>query len=162
MTNQFQRIFDLIRRTGDRMVVMDPKGDQTFVIMDIDQYEMLLDLTSHTEEENFDSNFNDFFLNEDEIEMEDNHCQECQNIWEAMPSAEEKEAETWDLSKTGEEEMREFEIAYQQFLREKSEKISKKIDKEEVISVDRKNTWETTEKSDRDFGEEQFYLEPIE
>src|SRR3989339_309075 len=123
MTNQFQRIFDLIRRTGDRMVVMDPKGDQTFVIMDIDQYEMLLDLTSHTEE---------------------------------------KEAETWDLSKTGEEEMREFEIAYQQFLREKSEKISKKIDKEEVISVDRKNTWETTEKSDRDFGEEQFYLEPIE
>ncbi|HBK34839.1 MAG: hypothetical protein UU08_C0015G0004 [Candidatus Uhrbacteria bacterium GW2011_GWE2_40_58] len=162
MTNQFQRIFDLIRRTGDRMVVMDPKGDQTFVIMDIDQYEMLLDLTSHTEEENFDSNSNDFFLNEDEIEMEDNHCQECQNIWEAMPSAEEKEAETWDLSKTGEEEMREFEIAYQQFLREKSEKISKKIDKEEVISVDRKNTWETTEKSDRDFGEEQFYLEPIE
>ena len=40
--NNFQRILDLVRRTGDKMVVTDPNGDDAYVIMDLDEYELML------------------------------------------------------------------------------------------------------------------------
>lgn len=138
------------------MVVMDPKGDQAFVIMDIDQYETLLDLSEHFEEETFiDSNIPSF----DEEGIHRENCQSCQDIWDAMPSTGEKEVETWDLSKIGEEEMSEFETAYQQFLEEKTD-ISKR--KEENKEKNYKKSEEKPERVDINLGEEQFYLEPIE
>lgn len=43
MNDQFKRILELIRRTGDRMVVTDPNGKDTYVVMDLDDYETLLE-----------------------------------------------------------------------------------------------------------------------
>ncbi len=41
--NNFKRILDLVRRTGDKLVVTDPDGEQAFVVMDLDEYEILLE-----------------------------------------------------------------------------------------------------------------------
>ena len=42
MNHQFKRILDLVRRTGDRMIVTDPDGEETYVVMGLDQYEAIL------------------------------------------------------------------------------------------------------------------------
>lgn len=43
MDTRFQRILSLVKRTGDRVVVTDPNGDDAFVVMGLDQYEDLID-----------------------------------------------------------------------------------------------------------------------
>lgn len=42
MNRQFKRILDLVRRTGDRIVVTDPDGEESYVVMGLDQYEALI------------------------------------------------------------------------------------------------------------------------
>lgn len=37
-----QRILDLIGRTGDRVVITDPAGENPYVLMGLDQYESLM------------------------------------------------------------------------------------------------------------------------
>lgn len=44
--NQLDRIIRLVRRTGDRFVIMDKETDQTMVVMNLDEYENLLNDTS--------------------------------------------------------------------------------------------------------------------
>lgn len=44
--NQLDRIIRLVRRTGDRFVIMDKETDQTMVLMNLDEYENLLNDTS--------------------------------------------------------------------------------------------------------------------
>lgn len=43
MSQPFQRILDLVKRTGDRLIVTDPDGQHAYVVMDLDQYEALLE-----------------------------------------------------------------------------------------------------------------------
>ena len=40
--NNFKRILDLVRRTGDKLVVTDSDGEEAVVVMDLDEYELLL------------------------------------------------------------------------------------------------------------------------
>ncbi len=47
--NQLDRIIRLVRRTGDRFVIMDKETDQTMVLMNLDEYENLLNDTSSLE-----------------------------------------------------------------------------------------------------------------
>lgn len=91
MTDSFRRILDLVRKTGDTMVVTDPNGENVFVVMDLNQYEMLLE--------------SDFVPEEEEDEKD---------IWETMKPAD-KEGETWDLSKMDEGELADLEAQYRQF-----------------------------------------------
>lgn len=42
MENSLPRLIELARRTGDRLIVSDPKGDKDVVIMTVSQYEELL------------------------------------------------------------------------------------------------------------------------
>ncbi len=42
MNGQFKRILDLVRRTGDRMIVTDADGESAYVVMGLDQYEDLI------------------------------------------------------------------------------------------------------------------------
>lgn len=91
MTDSFRRILDLVRKTGDTMVVTDPNGEDVFVVMDLNQYEMLLK--------------SDFVPEEEEDEKD---------IWETMKPAD-KEGETWDLSKMDEGELADLEEQYRQF-----------------------------------------------
>lgn len=48
--NQLDRIIRLVRRTGDRFVIMDKETDQTMVLMNLDEYENLLNDTSSLED----------------------------------------------------------------------------------------------------------------
>jgi len=41
--SQLNRVLKLVRRTGDKLVVFDKETDAAFAIMDLDQYENLLD-----------------------------------------------------------------------------------------------------------------------
>jgi len=43
MNDQFKRIIELVRRTGDRLVVTDPEGREPVVVMDLDEYEAMLE-----------------------------------------------------------------------------------------------------------------------
>ncbi len=40
--NNFKRILDLVRMTGDKLVVTDSEGEKACVVMDLDDYELLL------------------------------------------------------------------------------------------------------------------------
>ncbi len=42
MNTVFRRILALARRTGDRIIVTDPEGEEVFVLMGLDQYESIL------------------------------------------------------------------------------------------------------------------------
>ncbi len=57
MDNQFKRILDLVRRTGDRMVVTDPEGQDPVVVMDLDEYEAMLEAIGVIEESDFEGKY---------------------------------------------------------------------------------------------------------
>ena len=138
MNDQFRRILDLVRRTGDTMVVTDPDGDDVFVVMDVEQYELLLDLTESPDI--------DFSPESSSSETS------SPDIWETMKPAGE-EGETWDPSKMDEKELADLEEQYRQFA---ERNVKQAIEAKESSSDQPKKP-----ESD-DFGEEQFYLEPIE
>ncbi len=75
-------------------------------------------------------------------------------IWDTMKPAGE-EGETWDLSQMGEEELAELEEQYRQFANRNVETAIAETNKIEDVPDEKP-------KDSDDFGEEQFYLEPIE
>ena len=46
MKDQLKRILNLVRKTGDTMIVTDPNGDDVYVVMGLDQYENILNDTN--------------------------------------------------------------------------------------------------------------------
>ena len=58
METPWKKIFALIKRTGERCLVVDPDSDEIFVVSDLQNYERLLDekmeITDVTEEELLD------------------------------------------------------------------------------------------------------------
>src|SRR3989338_5379463 len=112
MKDQLKRILNLVRKTGDTMIVTDPDGEDVYVVMGLDRYEDLRNETGFDEE-----------MAEDE--------------WNRFEE-EQKRLGDWDAN---------------------SDFLSKNEEPEE--SVVKKITPKLAEKEE-DFGEEQFYLEPIE
>ncbi len=167
MKDQFRRILDLVRRTGDTMIVTDPDAEDVYVVMDIEQYEMLLDVTGDIEDEGFEGDVLDFpgegELSSDVEEPVEIHPSASddfspENIWEAMKPANE-EGETWDPAAMNEEELADLERQYKAFASrnvktamEEVQKPEEKIPEKPVI----------LEAEDDELGEEQFYLEPVE
>jgi len=49
-SNQLKRVIDLIRRTGDRCIVVDSESDEVLAIMRLDDYESLLQGTRPIED----------------------------------------------------------------------------------------------------------------
>lgn len=43
MINQLKKALDLVRRTGDKLMVADSSGDEAYMVMDLDSYERILD-----------------------------------------------------------------------------------------------------------------------
>jgi len=145
MNKSFRRILDLIRRTGDRMVVTDPDGEDAFVVMDIDQYEALLGL---------DDGLMDDFLGDDPDPEPSTppappvlEAEPPKDIWDVMPEAGQNEP-TWDYAKLTEEERAEFERKFTEAATKPAPPVEPKPQEKP--------------KEDEDLGEEQFYLEPIE
>jgi hypothetical protein len=151
MDKQFKRILDLVRRTGDRMIVTDPDGKEAFVVMDLGSYESLLDAQDLAMNEFVAEAANApiptaFDSGEDDGPPAD--------IWDAMPPAGSK-AETWNLGGMPAEDRHNIARQYQQFQAQKAAapKPEQKIAEE---------TQKIEKPKPEDFGEEQFYLEPIE
>ncbi|HBR80493.1 MAG: hypothetical protein UX09_C0001G0018 [Candidatus Uhrbacteria bacterium GW2011_GWE2_45_35] len=84
MDYQFQRLLDLVRRTGDRLVVTDPNGEDTYVLMGLDAYEKIADRTASPT----DSPWLDSDLDDEEDEYLDDCCDfescngDCQSCFE--------------------------------------------------------------------------------
>ena len=123
------------------MVVVDKDGNDSFVVMDLDRYEMLLDAQIQTE-------------SEDKPAV-------GANIWDVMQEAGD-EGETWDIDQLNEEEFADLEKQYQAFARgnvEEAVEETHKFQKQEAVP----DVENITKNSDEDeYGEEQFYLEPVE
>ncbi len=143
MSSHLQRILDLVRRTGDTMVVVEKDSDEGFVVMDLHKYEILQD-----------------------SEFESDPPSELQpttpDIWDVMSEGK-NHSETWDPDNLSEDEMVNLEKQYEEF--------AKRNVKEAIESVAPVKTppdlplprgGAQDSKKDEDFGEEQFYLEPVE
>lgn len=50
MARSIDRLIRLARKTGDRLIIHDPSEERDIVIMDLDQYEMLIDAQKDLEE----------------------------------------------------------------------------------------------------------------
>ncbi len=137
MKDQFRRILDLVRKTGDTMVVTDPDGEESFVVMDIEQYEMLLNIGEWPDGEQ-----------EGESAEIDQIGKKDPDIWQTMKPAG-AEGETWDLGRMDEKELADLEDQYRQFAQRNVKEAMKPIEEPKKPDSD-------------DFGEEQFYLEPVE
>ncbi len=118
MTDQFRHILDLVRKTGDTMIVTDPNGEDVFVVMGLEQYEGL-----KKPQRNLD-------------------------IWQTMKPAG-VQGQTWDLEQMDEKELAELEDQYRQFAQRNVKEAMKSTD-------------EQKKPESEDFGEEAFYLEPVE
>ena len=159
MKDQFKRIIDFVRKTGDTMVVTDTNGEDVYVVMDLDNYELLIDSLDNYEIEDFDEDddyeserANDFNVEEDLAENVSETTQSVPKeqsvpaIWDSMQSATDK-GQTWDISKLNEKEMADLEEKFEEFA---ARNVKEAI--EETANITDVN----------DFDEEEFYLEPIE
>ena len=147
MENHLKRVLNLVRKTGDTMVVVDKDGDDSFVVMDLDQYEMLLD--SHKDLSDLSP--------EAPGGGKPPANQDSANIWDVMQEAGE-EGETWDVDQLNDEELADLEKQYQDF-------ASRHV-KDAIVEATSENTKihekPQKNKEDDEYGEEQFYLEPVE
>ena len=151
MEQYLKRVLNLVRRTGDTMVVVDKDGEDAFVVMDLDRYEHLVEEASFLDEE-FDEDVDDsseklVFSEDPEPEL---------SIWDVMQPADE-EGQTWDLQHLSKEELSDLEKNYKEFADRHQTKTTPESEpqtKKEQEIVEKKN--------EEEYGEEQFYLEPIE
>lgn len=173
MDRQFKRILDLVRRTGDRMVVTDTNGEDTYVVMGLEAYEALVDSQGMFDEGGFDDEpwsppTEEAPLPEEappEVTLKE-QAERDMRVWEAMKPAA-APGETWDLSKLTDEEKQEVEQAYRKM---QADRQAAKPATEPPIqpvapsveSPKAENPAQMKSEDDDEPGEEQFYLEPVE
>src|SRR3989339_340980 len=126
MENHLKRVLHLVQRTGDTMVVVDKDGNDAFVVMDLDQYEMLLDSQMGFEDEG------------DSLDVESESARKTEGeagIWDVMQEAGDK-GETWDVDQLNETEFADLEKQYQAFARghvEEAVEETQKFQKQEAV-----------------------------
>lgn len=83
MDNQLKRLLNLVRRTGDRLVVTDPNGEDTYVLMGLEAYEKLADYVSPPESWE-PPRFDDDFIDDHEDDYGDyyNESDDFDEDWE--------------------------------------------------------------------------------
>lgn len=181
MDKQFKRILDLVRRTGDRMVVTDVNGEDAYVVMGLEAYESLVEAQELFDEDFFDAERGDvpeelpFEIPDEllvpearrtdpaevplppeppvEVDLVEQVATE-KRIWDAMQPAKQN-GQTWDLSQLSDAERDDVRKAYEDL----------KAARTEAKPVEPVKSPEDEPKKDSgedEFGEEQFYLEPIE
>lgn len=134
------------------MIVTDPEGKDAYVVMDLDQYELFLGFSGDDE---IEENFEEFPDHESEglAGIPESKEEEVPDVWDVMHAANE-ETQTWDLDKLSEEELAELEKQYQAF-------TAKNV-QEAIVQTETEKPVVEKQKDPDDFGEEEFYLEPIE
>ncbi len=167
MEKQFRRILDLIRRTGDRMIVTDSDGENVYVIMDLEAYEAIIDMEDQVfdaimeeegaREETKGKTHDNPPVRDESASATKENGQSEPRVWDHMAPAG-SDAETWDLNKLSPDELADLERHFND-LSNKAKEIAQKDAATESKPVEQSGT----KKDDEDeFGEEQFYLEPIE
>ena len=148
MKDKFRRILELVQQTGDTMVVTDPDGEEVFVVMGLDRYESMIYKPGFKPDSDpgLNVSINKSFVEENTSRQPD--------IWDTMQPAGEK-GETWDLAKLQEDELADLEDQYKQFTQKNV------VEAMEEVQKPTENQFKKAEENE-DFGEEQFYLEPIE
>lgn len=144
------------------MIVVDKQGDEAYAVMDLDAFELLIDgQVDRTEDRSH------------EIEKKQ---QETKEIWDVMKSAG-QEGDTWDMNKLSETEMEDLAKQYQEYAM-KQEPVANEVPLKSEVEEQLKQSEEVIveldipepepevvteeESEEEDFGEEQFYLEPVE
>lgn len=154
MDTQLRRILDLVRKTGDRMVVTDANGEDVYVVMGLEQYEDLVNVASPEDDDRLDDDFWNGYTGLDN--PKDGPSAGPSDIWEAMRPAGEP-GETWDMGKMTDAEKFDLERQFEEYQKQKEAPAEAK---EEIRKSEAQE--EKQAKTDEDFGEEQFYLEPVE
>jgi len=148
MDQQLRRLLALAKRTGDRLIITDPDGLQAYVLMGLDQYESLMGLKAKISPTNLPvkerpmsrsvqapplaPEFPSITEDVDEDEVPT-------DIWDVVAPAD-RTNETWDLAKMSQEERLNVQKQFELY----------------------KNREKAKNQKEEDFGEEQFYLEPVE
>ncbi len=143
MTGHMKKIFEIIRKTGDRVILTDFNSEETYVLMSLTEYEGLLQTSEISQNS---------LVSGQTIESEPN-TNTKNDIWEFMKGAG-SSSETWDLSQMSAAELEVLERQYQTFTQTKAQE-------DENIKKTKEPRF-STEKDMGESGEEQFYLEPIE
>lgn len=168
MKKHLQRILDLVKLTGDTMVVVDKDKDEGFVVMSLDRYELMIDLQQDFDSQIRDNNkvledFDDELFDEcdvfDTVETTDENQVARPSVWDVMKPAN-KDGETWNMDAMEQAEISELKKQYEQFAQKNTPESVKETIQKEGGSVEVQQS--VSEKKDDEFGEEQFYLEPIE
>lgn len=170
MKDQLKRILNLVQKTGDTMIVTDPNGDDVYVIMGLDQYEDLRNETGFEDEmtdEEWEQYQDDRKKEDDWIwgggpvedlnEVDQALDEKKPDIWEMMKPAGE-EGETWDLSNISDIEAVDLEQQYKKYAQAPESSSAPEIKIEPKIE----GIPPKLAVNEDEFGEEQFYLEPIE
>ncbi|NBS41097.1 type II toxin-antitoxin system Phd/YefM family antitoxin [bacterium] len=164
MDKQLRRILNLVRKTGDRMVVTDSNGEDVYVVIGLDQYEELVSPVEDMGESDSGESWGEGWWEPGPegdvppvppavVEVADAPS----DIWETMKPAG-QDGETWDLDKMTEAEKVDLEKQYREYQKSKERVVEPTVQPvvPEIKKVEEKP------KEDEDFGEEQFYLEPVE
>lgn len=170
MDKQFRRILDLVRRTGDRMVVTDSDGENVYVVMDVEAYEALVEMEGQVFDQLASSQpaQTPDIGNHSEIQArpsEDVQAVSAQaepRVWDHM--ATERGQETWDISQLSPEELADLEQKFAEHSNKMKKAAQQEVSTNVTVEDSGTETGENAGQNDDedDFGEEQFYLEPIE
>ena len=152
------------------MIVTDPDGEDVYVVMGLDRYEDLRNETGFDDEmaedewnrfEEEQKRLGDWDANSDIItkheESEESITENTPDIWGTMKPAGD-EGETWDLAQLSEEEAVNLEEQYKKYTQE----LVMGSVPEAVLETKSEEIPPKLAENEEDFGEEQFYLEPIE
>ena len=153
--NQLNRLLKLINRTGDRLVVLDKDTDTSVVMMEIDEYEKILNGGPRLEDMS-ESDILDKINREVAVWREKNMANSADAVLEEEPVV---------CKPTVEEEIPEIDEVEDEEIDEELAEIShKEVEKipEEPITINPIIGPEVELKDLPDDGEEEkFYLEPV-
>lgn len=149
MSNYWKRVEDLVRRTGDRVILTDQAMEkEPLVLMNLTEYESLIDL---------ETTCNSVVENTLPTKELLDEMSPMPDVWDVLPQAGDS-VQTWDLDQLSQEEKEEVKTVFEQRNYRKQEHRDELADRKEL-----KETIEPSEiEPDDEFAEEQFYLEPIE
>ncbi len=83
-----QRILDLVDRTGDRCIMVNPETEDAHVVMSLTDYEVLMDVAAHSTWSMEDEDWG-----EDEIETDDYEAMDVSQANEAIAQWKEEDAQ---------------------------------------------------------------------
>lgn len=140
MEQHLKRILELVRKTGDTVIVVEKEGETAFVVMDIDKYENLLG-------------------GKGGVEPTSSEVAPRKAIWDMMQGAG-SEGATWNIDQLNEQELVDLEKQYREFA---ARQVAEAVEQSAVApQKEQEKQVNSQEKRKDEFGEEQFYLEPVE